>query len=570
MARTEQVRALVRACVFVGCLGVIGSAHAQTDSGGPMPAPATADHPVVGASVPLGVVAGPLRPGATPFYGTDLGWTFVHDDELWVLFGDTWSSFFGIGIQPEADDTLGKISLRDFPDGDAVERWVKQHPGKFGFPLWQAGAPPVRVAVDEKGAPKPIRPVRDGKALTLGPALTPMAGFSNARSGAAAGAFALFLRNEPVRCDQAGQCGGGFSCDRDLGQCAPVDGELSAPCVLGTASCWCIRVAPGLCQDRTSSVYDDTERGRSQAVVMRQPVGNALHDDPTRFASRAWDTRRFYNATVRAVRDFDASRRSGEGNDYRPPVAGHTPAREGVFVWGRPSFGGVRANGRDAQLYLAWVPMPEYHEGGQFAWEPSYFIGLEADGRPRFGPNEVEARPLDLDASTDGHQPEEANDVVGQMAIAWVPSLGRFVMMYGGGIGTEFTKMLFGADIDAMTPDPLGSLFIRYARDPWGPWSPPERLITSGNPSRGIPGHYGPGGLLYDADCKQPLCVPGEFAFLKPNERGRLYAPNIIDPWTMARPDGATDLYWHVSTWNPYQVVLMRTRLQLPAAAVPQ
>jgi hypothetical protein len=50
---------------------------------------------------------------------------------------------------------------------------------------------------------------------------------------------------------------------------------------------------------------------------------------------------------------------------------------------------------------------------------------------------------------------------------------------------------------------------------------------------------------------------------------GRLYAPNIIEEWTEDVSDDATrargertaDLYWNVSTWNPYQVVLVKTRL---------
>jgi hypothetical protein len=39
-----------------------------------------------------------------------------------------------------------------------------------------------------------------------------------------------------------------------------------------------------------------------------------------------------------------------------------------------------------------------------------------------------------------------------------------------------------------------------------------------------------------------------------------MYAPEIIERWTTPRAD-AVDLYWHVSTWDPYEVVLMRTRL---------
>jgi hypothetical protein len=30
----------------------------------------------------------------------------------------------------------------------------------------------------------------------------------------------------------------------------------------------------------------------------------------------------------------------------------------------------------------------------------------------------------------------------------------------------------------------------------------------------------------------------------------------------MERAGGAVDLYWNVSTWNPYAIVLMRTRIE--------
>jgi len=61
-------------------------------------------------------------------------------------------------------------------------------------------------------------------------------------------------------------------------------------------------------------------------------------------------------------------------------------------------------------------------------------------------------------------------------------------------------------------------------------------------------------------------CIEGEssLAYLV-TPWGFLYAPVIIDEWTTARPDplGSTgvDVYWHVSTWDPYQTVLLRTRI---------
>jgi hypothetical protein len=74
-------------------------------------------------------------------------------------------------------------------------------------------------------------------------------------------------------------------------------------------------------------------------------------------------------------------------------------------------------------------------------------------------------------------------------------------------------------------------------------------------------------------------CVVGEIArqfqeALSGNPIGRMYAPNIIDEWTQEVTDDATrargersvELYWNVSTWNPYQVALFKT--QLTAGAV--
>lgn len=537
-----------------------------------MPAPPPSDPPrlaqtqtnarPVASTRPLAAVAGMFRPGATPFYATDLGWTFAHEGQLWVMFGDTWSSFLGDGIRPDADDVLAKIPLRAFPSGDMVELWAAMHPAPRGMPRWQASGPPLQIAVDEPGLPRPIRTVRDGQPLTSGPGLTPIAGFSNARRGDDSGAFGLFLRNQPVPCDADATCRDGFACDRDVGKCAPIEDDLSPTCVLGTASCWCIRIAPGLCQDRAPSIYDESERGRSHAVVMRHEIGNALHDDHTQFVSRAWDTRRFFNATARTVRDFDPERPAGEGNDYTP-ADGTTPNSDGVLLWGRPNFGGVRALGRDAQLYLAWVPMPLYDAAGAFDWRPRFFAGLSADGRPQFVDREVDAVPLDLDADTPGDQPTELRDLVGQMTISFLPTLRRFVMIYGGGIGSYFTEKIFGPDAAKMALDPAGALYVRYAEHPWGPWTAPEPLLAAGNPNAGVLGEYGPGGLLHHEGCVEPSCVPGEFAYFGP-ERGQLYAPGIIDAWTTPRPGGSVDLYWHVSTWNPYQVVLMKTRLGRP------
>jgi hypothetical protein len=158
------------------------------------------------------------------------------------------------------------------------------------------------------------------------------------------------------------------------------------------------------------------------------------------------------------------------------------------------------------------------------------------------------------------------------MAISWVGApIRKWVMLYGGDLDDAFL-----ADPANARPEPgPGSIQIRFADHPWGPWSPPQPHLVPGSPA--VAGDlYGPGGVLFHPACQDvpgAACAPSDphrpfhaflpgcqsFGFFEP---GYFYAPNIIDAWT--RPDGAggVDLYWNVSTWNPYAVLLVRTRLR--------
>jgi hypothetical protein len=50
--------------------------------------------------------------------------------------------------------------------------------------------------------------------------------------------------------------------------------------------------------------------------------------------------------------------------------------------------------------------------------------------------------------------------------------------------------------------------------------------------------------------------------FYSPDEYGFLYGVNILDRFTEERASGAVDLYWNVSTWDPYRVELYKTRIE--------
>lgn len=41
----------------------------------------------------------------------------------------------------------------------------------------------------------------------------------------------------------------------------------------------------------------------------------------------------------------------------------------------------------------------------------------------------------------------------------------------------------------------------------------------------------------------------------------RDWAQEIVDPAAASRGERTAEVYWNVSTWNPYQVVMVKTRL---------
>ena len=545
-----------------------GDASVLAD-GPPVDAGSPTGPPTLGATSAIATLIGRF---ATPapgqanigFYATDLGWTFVHDGALQVLFGDSWSNPQGTDLGSQQDDVLGQISLGQFGGADAVEAWVTSHAPAAGQPSWHAAAPSIGLQTNAQGNASPIRLSRDGTILETSFGLTPETGFSNARGDTTGAAFILYFMNDYVPCSGGSTptCPGGFTCDTGLGLCGPLT-NVSMPCAMGTTSCACSATAGGgLCQDRTSSTYDSTERGRIESAVVRQEVGNA---DPTThelFYVQPWPTNKFFNATARTVRDFDPARAAGVGNDYRA-ADGSSPGSEKVFLWGRPGFAGTGANGRDLELYFAYVDMPSFDPKGHFAWTPQYFTGLSLAGAPQFSSDPTAAIPLDLDDTTPGDQPKETWDIVNQNAVSYVPALGAWIMLYGGDLPASFLAGTKGDAVNAVQRDPQGAIHARFAKQPWGPWSPPQELFAGGDKSSStVSGQYVQGGILRHPSCSDPTCAPNESVY-SASELGVLYGANVIDPWMVDRGDHV-DFYWNVSTWDPYEVVLMRSSVVKP------
>jgi len=495
-----------------------------------------------------------VQPHRIAFHGTDLGWSYEHGGKIHFLFGDTIGSEKGEPISPTHDDAFGTIDVAEWPNPARIT------PGNIpALKLGQIAGTTQAMAID------PGHPMEGLK--------TPVGGFSNGVRE-----FGLFLTAKPQGCRTDADCSTGFSCDTGLGILgARFDQRegLTLPCNDGAPGCAASTMfdangapieASGLCGDRSSSIWADTDFGRAGAYGIRHLVGLRSTTDPAVYTdTREWMTNKFTNVAVRTVADFVPGRRPGsEKQDYRG--AGAAGDNRRVFLWGRPGFIGVNAKGSTLALYFAYVDMPV--DAG-FSWDLHFYTGTGADCVPRFSRNERDAAPVDLDASQAGVQPLEVHDIVQHMSIVWVEQLQKWVMFYGGGI-SKFpvpvsapicgTLQIFVRGDCGSVVVGNGAIRMRTADEPWGPWTPPQDLIVGGDPDGQPPaGQYAPGGALHHPGCVGEKCQSPSLHMLK-GDYGWLYGANIIEQWT--RPAGkGVDVIWNASTWDPYRVILLRSRI---------
>ncbi len=501
-----------------------------------------------------------VGPGAAPspsglqLYGTDLGWTFEHQGQLVMLFGDTWATARSLCEgEPRNDDTVATLPLAHPP-----------------------GVPPLTF-VTRPEAPEqfaPIAVLRGAESLPMAYGQVPLAGFSDGTR-----ALALLGRGQIVRCTRrsprsAPACARreGLTCTQEVGECLPsvleipvlCDRATGAGCLPGTT---CQPSPTGVCVDPTSSQNDGSRASLRFAVAHDQEIAIQDPAEASRFRSVArLATNKFINATARTVRCFTGRRC---GSDYG---SGHGA----VLVWGRPLFTGEQ--GRQAQLYLMAHRLP-LRPGRRGRLRPRYYAGVDPSGEPRWTRRQSEAAPLALDGVVGG-SPHEEHPIVAQMAVSWIGApVNKWVMLYGGDLADYLL-----ADAANARPGPApGAIRIRFADHPWGPWTPPAPHLRPGGPSVvGEP--YGPGGVLFHTQCVDAgpaVCartdptrppdffLPGCPSFGALFDVGRFYGPNVIDAYTQVIGTSAADILWNVSTWNPYGVVVVRSRITPGPAAPP-
>jgi Domain of unknown function (DUF4185) len=199
-------------------------------------------------------------------------------------------------------------------------------------------------------------------------------------------------------------------------------------------------------------------------------------------------------------------------------IAGLPSGGPFVLVWGTGPY-------RRSDAYLSIVPAAQFESGTG----TRYFAGLDVGSAPIWSEKESDSRAI------------VQNGAMGDLSVTWCKDLGLWLMTY-----------------DSREPAPRGILFS-YSRTPWGPWSEPQIIFNAvrdgaigkfihnprANPDDGLAG---------------PVIGKGQA-----NPRavhGGAYAPYVIERWTKVR-GSELSIYYVLSTWNPYVVVLMKSRLQV-------
>ena len=543
---------------FTAALACVFALSAQFAAAEPKVVETTVIGPFAGVQAPLH--PDNLAPHRIEFFGTDLGFTYEHKGQLQIIFGDTSGSPSGEPIEASTgrkfEDSFGSIDLGTWnrPEGFTQEN----------MPLIRLGQNPDST---EMAAIDPGHAMEGFK--------TPVGAFSNG-----ADEYGAFYTYKPEGCRANDDCSNGAECDLGLGYIGPhyTDDEgITWGCVEG-ASEMCVAATmkdadgnpiepSGFCNDRTSTIWADTPMGRIGSLSLKMLIGKRDRETPKKYhTGHVWQTNKFMNPGFRTVQAYEPP---GSLEGFEPDFAPATiPSKHSkVFVWGRPHFVGVNATGRALGQYFAYVDLPS---GETLEWKPRYFAGLDTSGQPRFSPNEKDAVPLDQDSTRAGVQAADHYDIVNQVSVAWVPQLSKWLMFYGGGmINRPLEPLLKSCGVLEVFAGPEctrveignGAFRMRTSDNPWGPWTPPQDLIAAGDPAV-AEGQYGPGGMLRHPECTAQSCAPHTGTAEEQDvEYGFFYSANIIEQWTRPAGDNGVDIVWNASTWDPYRVILLRTRI---------
>ncbi len=157
-------------------------------------------------------------------------------------------------------------------------------------------------------------------------------------------------------------------------------------------------------------------------------------------------------------------------------------------------------------------PVPTAELGLRY-WDGSGWSVAEEDAAPLFRPG-----------------------ALGELSVRWVREVEKYALLAASG-----------------PEDSIGAaVTLRWAEQPWGPWTPRLRLFD-----------WVAGGMSPDAFARFIKAAPGDevgdrIFRAQARSTGGAYAPYLF---STCRDGDDLVLRYTLSTWNPYQVVLMEHRL---------
>jgi hypothetical protein len=190
-------------------------------------------------------------------------------------------------------------------------------------------------------------------------------------------------------------------------------------------------------------------------------------------------------------------------------------AGDWLYVYGSGEY-------RKSNVFLARVKPAQIGDRSRF----EYFAGSTVKGQPRWSSKETDAAFL-------FQQPQ-----VGEFSVAYLRPLKRYVILYNA-------------------EKPRG-ITLRSAKTPWGPWSSGTVIFD--------PARDNAYGTFMHISSKVKKNADALSDPKREEEWGGEYGPYIMSRFTTGT-DGHCRIYFTMSTWNPYQVMVMRSDLKLKAAA---
>lgn len=183
---------------------------------------------------------------------------------------------------------------------------------------------------------------------------------------------------------------------------------------------------------------------------------------------------------------------------------------EGLITFGSGKY-------RQSKLFLLYQPSKEIENPDS----RKFFAGVDEDKNPVWESHESKAKPL-------FNMPE---DCIGEFSVSYNQYINKWILLYNCG-------------------NPRG-INLRTADKPWGPWTKSQILFEPWEDG----GYCNFIHVNWEYDNCDNTHDPG-----RENKWGGEYGPYQFEH--MARDNGnSTTIYFTLSTWNPYTVVLMKSTI---------